>query len=170
MATLNLYLAPEEAVFGPNAYPQYQRNYGTAYTVTGLAYDSAGSGEVAFWKFTPFGYGSGPIVCDVIWYADTSTTSTHGVTWQLAVAAITPGVDTQNAETKAFAAAQQASTDLGSADPQKLIKTTVTISNLDNIAAGDEVWLRVTRLVSDAADDLTGDAILTSLRLSYSDT
>jgi hypothetical protein len=30
------------------------------------------------------------------------------------------------------------------------------------------VWLRVTRLVSDAADDLTGDAIVTSVRLSYS--
>jgi len=79
------------------------------------------------------------------------------------------GTDTQNVETKAFATAQQASTDLGSADAQKLMKTTVTISNLDSVAAGDEVWLRLTRLVSDANDDLTGDAIVTSIRLTYSD-
>lgn len=87
----------------------------------------------------------------------------------MAIAAITPGTDTTNVETKAFATAQTASTDLGSADAQKLVKTTVTISNLDSVAAGDEVWLKVTRLVSDVADDLTGDAILTSIRLSYSD-
>ncbi|MEV4287372.1 hypothetical protein AB0K40_17850 [Nonomuraea bangladeshensis] len=169
MATIRQYLAPEEAVFGPSAFPQYVRNYGSQFTVSGLAYD-ASAAEVAYWKFCPFNYGSGNITCDVLWYADTSTTSTHGVTWQVAIAAITPGVDTQNVETKAFAANQQGSTDLGSTNAQKLMKTTVTISNLDSVADGDEVWIKVTRLVSDAADDLTGDAILTSVRLSYSDT
>ncbi|MCK2219712.1 hypothetical protein MF672_038845 [Actinomadura sp. ATCC 31491] len=169
MATLRQYLAPEEATFGASAFPQYVRNYGTSFTVSGLAYD-ASAAEVAYWKFNPAGYGSGNVTADVIWYADTSTTSTHGVTWQVAIAAITPGTDTQNVETKAFATAQQASTDLGSTNAQKLMKTTVTISNLDSIAADDEVWIKVTRLVSDANDDLTGDAILTSVRLSYSDT
>jgi hypothetical protein len=47
--------------------------------------------------------------------------------------------------------------------------TSIAISNLDGLAARDEVWLRITRLVTDAADDLTGDAIVTSVRLSYSD-
>jgi hypothetical protein len=169
MGTVPQYLAPEEAVFGANAFPQYVRNLGTAFPVTGLAFD-ANSSEVAFWKWTPFAYGSGNITCDVVWYADTSTTSTHGVTWRAALAAITPSVDTQNVETKAFATTQQASTDLGSTDAQKVMKTTITISNLDSVAAGDEVWLSITRVVSDAGDDLTGDAILTSVRLSYSDT
>ncbi|WP_188188031.1 hypothetical protein [Nonomuraea sp. SYSU D8015] len=169
MATVRQYLAPEEAVFGPSAFPQYVRNYGSQFTVSGLAYDASAS-EVAYWKFATFGYGSGNITCDVIWYADTSTTASDGVTWQVAIAAITPGVDTQNVETKALAANQQASTDLGGTSPQKLMKTTVTITNLDSVAADDEVWIKVTRLVSDAGDDLTGDAILTSVRLSYSDT
>lgn len=168
MATVRLYLAPEEASFLASSFPQFVKNNGTNFPVTGLAFD-ASTAENAFWKFDPIGYGSGNITCDVIWYADTSTTSTHGVTWQVAIAAITPGTDTQNVETKAFATAQQASTDLGSADAQKLMKTTVTISNLDSVAAGDEVWLRLTRLVSDANDDLTGDAIVTSIRLTYSD-
>jgi hypothetical protein len=154
---------------GANAFPGYVRNNGTAFTVSGLAYaDSAP--EVAFWKFASFAYGSGNITCDIVWYADTSTTATHGVTWEVAIAAITPGTDTQNVETKAFATAQTGSTDLGTTDAQRLMKTTVTISNLDSLAAGDEVWIKVTRLTSDANDDLTGDAILTSVRLSYSDT
>jgi hypothetical protein len=169
VGTVHQYLAPEEATFGANAFPAYVRNLGTAFPVTGLAYD-AGSVEVAFWKWTPFAYGSGNIACDVIWYADTSTTATHGVAWQVAIAAITPSVDTTNVESKAFATSQSASTDLGSTNAQKLMKTTITISNLDSIAAGDEVWLSVSRLVSDVADDLTGDAIITSVRLSYSDT
>jgi hypothetical protein len=169
VATIRLYLAPEEAAMGANAFPQYVRNHGTAFTVSGLAYSDA-SIEVAFWKFAPFAYGSGSITCDVIWYADTATTATMGATWEVAIAAITPGVDVQNVETKAFATAQTASTDLGSTDAQRLIKTTVTISNLDSVAATDEVWIKVSRLPGDANDDLTGDAIVTSVRLSYSDT
>ncbi|MFB4265326.1 hypothetical protein [Nonomuraea sp. GTA35] len=162
-------MAPEEAQFLATAFPQFKITAGTSFPVSGLAYDAT-TAENAYWKFEPIAYGSGSITCDVIWYADTSTTSTHGVTWQVAVAAITPSADTTNVETKSFATAQSASTDLGSADAQKLMRTTITISNLDSIAAGDEAWLRVTRLVSDAGDDLTGDAILTSVRISYSDT
>ena len=169
MATVAQYLAPEEAASGASAFPQYIKSSGTNFPVTGLAYDATAA-ETAYWKFQPINYGSGNITCDVIWYADTSTTSTHGVTWQVAIAAITPGTDTTNVETKAFATAQSASTDLGSTNAQKLMKTTITISNLDSIAAVDEVWLSVNRLVSDANDDLTGDAILTSVRLAYSDT
>jgi hypothetical protein len=169
MATVRQYLGPEEAVFGPNAFPGYVRNYGTAFTVSGLAFD-ANAGEVAFWKFATFNYGSGSITCDVIWYADTSTTATHGVAWQVQIAAISPGVDLTNVETKAFATSQVASTDLGSTDAQKLMKTTITITNLDSVAADDEVWLSITRATGNANDDLTGDAIITSVRLSYSDT
>lgn len=169
MATVRLNLAPEDAQFAASGFPAYVKNQGTNFPVTGLAFD-ASTAETVYFKFEPIGYGSGNLTFDVVWYADTSTTSTHGVTWQASIAAISPGTDVTNVETKAFATAQQASTDLGSTDAQKLIKTTVTISNLDSIAAGDECWLKLTRLVSDGSDDLTGDAIITSVRLSYSDT
>lgn len=162
----SIYLQPGEADFAASAFPALVKNNGTNFPVFGLAFD-ASSAENAYWKFEPTGYASGNLTCEVIWYADTSTTSTHGVTWQAAIAAITPSSDTQNVETKAFATATTGTTDLGSTDAQKLIRTTVTISNLDSIAAGDEVWLRLTRLVSDGSDDLTGDAIVTSVRLSW---
>lgn len=171
MGDVEQYLTPEEAHFvtASSGVPQFAINQGTNFPVSGLAFDTT-TAETAYWKFGPVAYGSGSITCDILWYADTSTTSTHGVAWQVALAAITPGTDTTNVETKAFATAQSASTDLGSTDAQKLMKTTVTITNLDSIAAGDEAWLKVTRLVSDSGDDLTGDAILTSVRLAYSDT
>lgn len=162
----SVYLQPGEADFAASAFPALVKNNGTNFPVLGLAFDAT-TGESAYWKFEPTGYASGNLTCDVLWYADTSTTSTHGVTWQAAIAAITPSSDTTNVETKAFATTQQASTDLGSTDAQKLMKTTITISNLDTIAAGDEVWLRITRVVADAGDDLTGDAIVTSVRLSW---
>ncbi|MFI7449558.1 hypothetical protein ACIBQX_18825 [Nonomuraea sp. NPDC049714] len=166
--TAEQYLTPEEAAFKSNAFPRYVKNSGTAFVVTGLAYSE--TTEIAFWKFSPAGYTGGNITCDVVWYADTSVTAAHGVAWQVALAAITPSVDTQNVETKAFATSQTGTTDLGSTDAQKLMVTTIVITNLDSIAAGDEAWLSLTRLPGNAADDLTGDAIVTSVRLSYSDT
>jgi hypothetical protein len=166
--TAEQYLTPEEAAFSTGAWPQYVKNFGVAFTITGLAFD-ASSQEIVFWKWSPAGYTGGNITCDVVWYADTSVTATHGVAWQVQLAAITPGVDTTNVESKAFATAQTGTTDLGSTDAQRLMKTTIVIINLDNIAAGDEAWLSLSRLPANAADDLTGDAIVTSVRLSYSD-
>lgn len=169
MGTVRQYLAPEEAIPRASGFPAYTIITGTSFAVSGLAFD-ASSIEIAYWKWTPFAYGSGPITLDIIWYADTSTTATHGVTWGTAIAAITPGTDTTNVETKAFAGQQFATTDLGSTDAQRLMKTTITITNLDSVAADDEVWLQLLRAPADAGDDLTGDAIVTSIRLSYSDT
>lgn len=168
MGTVRQYLAPEEALLPSSGFPQYVKN-GNTQPVTGLAFDASNI-EIAYWKFASFAYGSGPIACDLVWYADTSTTATQGVTWNVSIAAITPGVDVANVETKAFAAQHQGSTDLGSADPQRPMKTTIVISSVDNVAADDEVWLKVIRATSDAGDDLAGDAILVSVRLAYSDT
>lgn len=165
MATSSFYLPPELAAPGASAFPAFIKRDGTA-TGTGLAYDAT-TAETAFWKFNLPGYTTGNITCDVLWYSDTSTTSTHGVVWQVAIAAITPSVDTSNVETKAFATAQQGTSDIGSANAKILIKTTVAISNLDSVAAGDEVYMKITRLVSDGSDDMTGDAIMTSVRITY---
>lgn len=168
MATVRQMLVPEIAAFPSSTFAKFVRNLGTNFAVTGVAFNDT-TAQSAFWRFVALAYGSGNITCEVIWYADTSTTSAHGVTWQVSLAAITAGTDTTNVETKAFATAQTGTTDLGSTDAQKLISTSVAISNLDSVAAGDECWLKVTRLVSDGSDDLTGDAIISSIRLSYSD-
>ena len=169
MATVRLYLAPEEAQFMSTAFPAFKVNLGTNFPVSGLAYDGAGAtAERAYWKFEPAGYGSGNLTCDIVFYNDSSTAG--ACVWEAALAAVTPETDSQDVETKAFATAQQVTKSHPGATAQRLQKATITISNLDSIAAGDEVWLRISRLQTDAADTSTADVILTSVRISYSDT
>jgi hypothetical protein len=167
MATVYQGLFPEEAQFLGTSFAQYVKNNGTNFPISLLAYDAAAS-EYAFWKWVPFQYGSGNITCDIVWYADTATSGV--VRWEVALAAITTDVDTQDVETKALATALTVDdTHLGTVG-QRLHRASVAISNLDSIAAGDECWLRVGRIGGNAADTMAGDALLTSVRLSYSDT
>lgn len=169
MATVRQYLAPEEAQFLSTAFPAFKVTPGTNFPVSGLAYDGAGAtAERAYWKFEPISYGSGSITCDILFYNDSAAAG--AAVWETALAAITPETDSQDVETKGFATAQQVTKTHPGTTAQRLQRATVTISNLDSIAAGDEAWLRISRLPADAGDTSTADMILTSVRLSYSDT
>ena len=164
MATVRQYLTPEEAQFLATAFPQLDKINGTNFPVVVLKYDAA-SIETAFWHRQLMGYGSGNITCDVAWYADTASSGT--VQWDAGIAAITPDTDTQDVETKAFATVSSVTdTHLGTTG-QRLHLASVVISNLDSVAAGDQVWIKISRNTSDS---MAGDACFVSARLSYSDT
>jgi hypothetical protein len=163
-----IYLAPEEAQFAASAFPAFKVIQGTNFPVSGLAYDGTNT-ERAFWKLDPANYGSGNITCDVYFY--NASAAAGACVWEAALAAITPDTDNLSVETgKSFATAQQVTKAHPGGAAQRLQKATITITNLDSIAAGDEVWLRISRLPADAGDTSTADMILTSVRLSYSDT
>ncbi|MFI7125977.1 hypothetical protein ACIBQ1_09805 [Nonomuraea sp. NPDC050153] len=168
MAIVEQYLAPEEAAFRTGlAFPQMVRVEGTNQPVTGLAFDGAGTtSEYAFWKFSPFKYGSGNLSVDVIWYAASGTSGT--VDWAAGVACITPNTDTEDVQSAGFGSSPLATgTHLGTT-ARRLHKTTITITDTDSMAAGDECWLRLAR--NPSTDSITADVIVTSVRLSYSDT
>lgn len=166
MATITHQLPPGAAQFASSAFPQLIRSAGTLPGML-LGFDATTS-ESAYWMFRALSYGSGNLTLDISWYADTA--SSGAVVWQAAIAAITPDTDTQDVETKSFATAQQVTdTHLGTTG-QRLHRATLTITNLDSIAANDLVWLRISRLPADAADTMTGDALLVFAALSYSDT
>lgn len=167
MGTVRLYLAPEEAQFASSSFAQFKVFQGTNFPVSALAFDGS-STERAFWKFDASSYGSGSITCDVYFYNDSSTAG--ACVWEAALAAITPESDSQDVETKAFATAQQVTKSHPGTVAQRLQKASITISNVDSVTAGDECWLRISRLPGDAGDTSTADMILTSVRLSYSDT
>jgi hypothetical protein len=90
--------------------------------------------------------------------------------WGAKIAAITPDTDSQDVETKSLAT-QQTVTDshLGTTG-QRVHTCSITVSNLDSIAADDLVWLEISRVAANGADTLTGDAILIHAELTYSDT
>lgn len=167
MATITQAFEPGDALFptsNPAAPTQVQ---GTNFPVPGLAFDAT-TQETCFFRFAATSYGSGNVTVTVEWYADTA--SANGVVFGASLAAITPDSDSQDIETKAFAAENTASdTHLGTTG-QRLHSFAITVSNLDSIAAADDVTLRLRRVPSDGSDTMTGDAIVTRVKVSYSDT
>lgn len=166
MATVYQALDPKAASFLNSAFPALVKA-GSSAPVDGLAYD-ASTDEAAFWRFRAIQYGSGNVSVDIDWYADTA--SSGDVIWECQLGAITPNTDTQDIETKTLATLNNVTdTHLGTTG-QREHRCTVTVSNLDSLTVGDNVWLRVARDANNASDTMTGDAILTMVTLSYSDT
>lgn len=167
MANVRVDLDPEAAQYLASTFPQFDKANGTNFPVSGLRYD-ASTDEAAFWKVDSFNYGSGNITCDFLWYAENATSGV--VRWEAAIAAITPDTDSQDVTTKALATVQTVDdTHLGTVG-KRVHLASVTISNLDSVAAGDLVWVRVRRIGSNAADTMANDAWLLQARLTYSDT
>lgn len=167
MATIRLDLDPEQAQFPGTVFAAFDKFAGTNFPVSGLRYD-ASTDEAAFWKIDSFAYGSGNLTLDILWQADNATSGV--VRWEGAIAAITPDTDSQDVTTKALATATTFDdTHLGTTGKRVMIAT-LTLANLDSIAANDVVWVRIRRIGSNAADTLANDAWLLQARLSYSDT
>lgn len=142
---------------------------GTNFPVRALAFD-ASTDEAVFWQFRIPSYGSGNLTLKLMWYADTGASGS--VVWEAQIAAITPNTDTQDIETDALATLNFVSdTHLGTTN-QRAHECSITISNLDSVAADDFVFLRLARDANgtNATDDMTGDALLVEAELSYSDT
>lgn len=169
MSTIKHTLLPEEAQFLATAFPQYRKENGTNFPVSSLSYDGAGSTEEkAYWKIKAQNYGSGNLTLILDWYADSGTTG--DIVLGARIAAITPDTDTQDVETKAFATQQTVTdTHLGTT-AQRVHRATITISNLDSIAADDDAWLEISRLPGNGSDTMAADAQLLLAELTYSDT
>jgi hypothetical protein len=169
VATVSIAWDSPGAQFDPLGanFPQPVRIAGTNFTVEGLAFD-ASTVESCCTKFTAISYGSGNLTLKLRWYADTA--STNDVVWSCAIAAITPDTDTQDVETDTLATEQTVTdTHLGTTG-QRVHTCSITVSNLDSIAANDLVFLRISRNATSGSDTLAGDAILLSAILEYSDT
>jgi len=139
---------------------------GINFPASGLAFDAA-INEAAFWLIRAANYGTGNVTIHVDWYADTATIG--DIVWQAQLAAITPDVDTQDVETKPLATLNTfTDTHLGTVG-QRLHRAVITMTNLDALAANDDLWVRIARDASNAADTMAGDAILTLAAVSYSD-
>lgn len=140
---------------------------GTNFPALGLAYDAA-TAESGYWMFRAVSYGSGNLTVGLDWYADTATSG--DVVWGAQIAAITPDTDSQDVETKALATANTVTDSHLTTVGQRLHRAAITVSNLDSLAANDDVWIRIYRDAGVAGDTMAGDAVLTGVTVSYSDT
>lgn len=167
MATVRQVFEPADALLPTSNMGAPTMVQGTNFPVAGLAFDAT-TQETVFFRFSAVSYGSGNVTVTVEWYADTA--SANSIVFGASLAAITPNTDTQDIETKAFATENtESDTHLGTTG-QRLHTFGITVSNLDSIAAGDDVTLRLRRVPADASDTMTGDAIVTRVIVSYSDT
>ena len=167
MATVKQVFGPRDALFPASNPATFKAVAGSNFPVESLAFDAT-TEETCYFTFPALSYGSGNITVRINWYADTATA--EDVVFGCSLAAITPNTDTQDIETDAFAT-ETTGTDahLGTTG-QRLHEMTVTVSNLDSVAAGDWCVLRLARKVGDAADDMTGDALVVLVTVEYSDT
>lgn len=163
MADVKIQLDPASAQFQSTAFPALVKA-GTNFPVVGLAFDAA-TEEAAFWEFRAVSYASGNLTVGLSWYADTATSG--DVIWGAQIAAVTPNTDTGDIEAKALATANTATdTNLG-ATLGRDHRIDITVSNLDSLAADDDVWIRIYRDADAAGDTMTGDAILHGVTVSY---
>lgn len=169
MATVRLQFSNPSDLFLPigTVFPQSARIAGTNFPVEGLAFDAAAD-EACVAKFRADGYGSGNLTLEIDWYADSA--SSGDVVWDAAICVITPDTDSQDVETDSFATASSVTDSHLGTTGQRVHRASITISNLDSIAAGDLVHLRIRRVGSNGSDTMTGDAILVFAELTYSDT
>ncbi len=167
MATVYQVFRPYDGIPPASNYATLDVIAGTNFPVPCLDFDTT-TAESIYFYFQAVNYGSGNLTLDIDWYADTAASG--DVVWDAQVAAITQNTDSGDIETKALATANTVTdTHLGTTN-QRLHRASITISNLDSIAAGDWCVLKVTRDVGDAADTMAGDASLVGVTLSYSDT
>ena len=167
MATVTHFLQPEEAQYLATAFPALVKTNGTNFPVSGLAFDAA-TDEAAFWKFIATNYGSGNLTVTIFWYADTA--SSGDVIFDVQITAITPNTDSTDVETDSLATANSATDSHLGTTGQRVHSVDVTVSNLDSVAAGDVVFLRLNRDANNASDTMTGDAIVLGVTVAYSDT
>jgi hypothetical protein len=143
--------------------PELTYIVGTNFPVSGYAFPQS-SAKAIYLNIGAELYGnSGNWTLDLHWYSRSGST-TGNVTWTLAMAAITPTTDTGSVEGKAFATAQTVTTAVNTGAKGDTLSS-ATISNLDSVNAGDDVFIKVTRTDT----SMVGDAILLRASLSYSD-
>ncbi len=167
MATITHQFDIQAGKLRTTLFPALVQANGTSYPVPGYAFDAAADEEVYF-QFRATDYGSGNLTLLILWYADTATA--NDVVWGAQIAVITPNTDTQDIETDGLATAQTVTDSHLGTTGQRLHEASLTISNLDSLAADDWVTLRLYRDANNGADDMAGDAIVVGIILEYSDT
>lgn len=169
MATVTQTFGPLDSVPPATNYATLDVAAGTNFPVPSLRFD-ASTDESAYFFFRAVSYGSGNLTITIDWYADTA--SSGNVVWEASIAAITPDADTQDVETKSFASVNYVQDAHLGTTGQRLHRASVTVSNLDSVAANDWVCLKISRDANgtNATDDMSGDAQLVALAVAYSDT
>lgn len=167
MATTRLQFAVAQALpVAGETLPEFKQA-GSTITVQSYSFDAAGTESIQFvLPYVP-AYGAGNLTVKLLWYGDSATTG--DVVWGASIAALTPETDSTDIETDAWATENTATDSHLGTTAQRLHTASITVSNLDSIATGDYLALRVRRIGGNGSDTMTGDAQLVGVVVEYSD-
>lgn len=136
---------------------------GTNPSFSGYVFDGAGTTKQYLnFEFRAANYASGNVTVDIDFWM-TGTATTGNVKWEASLCVVTPG-DAQGRTTDSFATANSVTTTVNST-AKGLTRSTITISNLDSLAAEDVVILQIDR--DPANDTCTDGAFLDFVTVSY---
>ena len=166
MATVYRPLGIGAAIPHATNQPELTKEDGTNFPVWGYAFADSTQDDQISWRFKASNYGSGNLTLIIDWYSRSGST-TGAVVWGGALSVLTPG-DAQSVLTDALATENTVTTTVNGT-ARGLTRSTITLSNLDSLAANDSVELRVRRLQSNGSDTMTGDATIVGLEVQYSD-
>jgi hypothetical protein len=163
--TLTLPVSGAQPVAGATL-PDFKQA-GSSLTVDSYSFDAAAD-EAIQWQLPKLpNYGSGNLTIKLLWYGDTATSG--DVVWCAQTASITPDTDSQDAETKTYGTMNTVTDSHIGTTAQRIHTCSITLSNLDSLAAGDVTWLKVYRDADNGSDTMAGDAQLVGVVVEYSD-
>lgn len=132
-----------------------------------VAQFDAATDEHLWWTFRmPADYASGGAV-KLSWM--TNSASANNVVWAARIGAVTPA-DADTPVEHAEAAVSSTTTAGNATEARRLIETSISLANLDSVAAGDLVFLLVHRDADNASDTLAADAELITASFEYTTT
>lgn len=120
--------------------------------------------QFGYWTFVaPSDTTSGNILLDVIWFTN-DTGANEDAIWYSQISCTTEG-DTDSMAEDAAGSANTASENCNATEANRLISTTITLSNTDSIAAGDVCTLVLGRDADDSIGDADNDGLSSDARL-----
>lgn len=145
-------------------YPQMDQQ-GSAVGIVSLRFDAA-TDEACQWPIRLPGYTSGNVTVTLFWHAETATS--NDVVVGASLCAQTPNTDSGDVTGDAWATENTATdTHLGTT-AKRAHQVDITVSNLDSLADGDQVFLRIRRVGTSGSDTMTGDMHLTGVLVTWS--
>lgn len=140
---------------------------GTNFKAPGWSFDASADESIESEALFIPNYGSGNVTVHVDGISRSGSTSGN-VVMGAAFSVRTPG-DAQSVLTDAFATENTVTQAINSTASGPT-RCSITVSNLDSLAANDELVLRIRRLGSNGSDTMSGDFHVRAVTLVYSDT
>lgn len=159
-------LLPQGAVMDDNSPPDLSvvESSGTGTSRRYVLDFDPSTDQIVYWSFiVPTDLAAGNWLLDTLWYSN-DTGANEDAIWAAQMSCTTEA-DTDSMAEDAAGSANTASENVNATEANRLMSTTITLSNLDSVAAGDFCTIRFFRDADDSVGDADNDGLTSDARL-----